>query len=390
MDKISIFMDTVAKVFPGRKSFTRKELNDLHKDYNISIPWNFLNEDKTIRPARFTYTKNHDIIEEETMVKSVEPVVKSEEPMKSEEDFKEYIPFEDKNYVEVGDNFKIVSKIVSQNEFYPAYIYGIPGLGKTSMVEQACAKYKRPFFRTQISKETIDEDLIGSYRLKDGNTIWQDGPVIKAYRCGGVLLLDEFDLNPHLMILQGILEGKPFYIKQTGEVVYPKPGFTIFATGNSKGLGETDFVGTMSLNEAQRDRFAIYLEQDIMSITMEKKIANRYISNENMEIEEHLKNTIFNWIEITRKAFKEDKIKQYISTRRVYFLFKTINFIKDPSKSVERVLSCYDDESKEALIMLWKACYEVKEEPKEEVKEETKEEPQKVEFEDNTFKILYC
>ena len=373
MDKISVFLDTISKVFPGRKSFTRKELNDLHKEHGISIPWTNLVEDKTIRPSRFTYTQAvksikdyNDSLKEETVEK---PVVEEKK-----EDYQEYIPFSDKNYVEVGDNFKVISKIVAQNEFYPTYIYGIPGLGKTSMVEQACAKHKRPFFRTQISKETIDEDLIGSYRLKDGNTIWQDGPVIKAYRCGGVLLLDEFDLNPHLMILQGILEGKPFYIKQTGEVVSPKEGFTIFATGNSKGLGETDFVGTMSLNEAQRDRFAIYLEQDIMSIAMERKIADRYIANENMVIDAKLKETIFHWIEITRNAFKEDKIKQYISTRRVYFLFKTINFINDPNKAMKQVLSCYDDESKEALLMLWKACFEVTEEPDHDVSNISKEE----------------
>lgn len=364
MSKLEKFIDACNNIFPGKTSFTRKELNTIKTNGSCTIPWSYLQENKNTKPITFSIINTENKQVEEEKNETIELINEVPHQMKTasiSDDVKEYIPFRDKNYVGTGDNYKIVQTIIKGNMFYPTYIFGIPGLGKTTMIEQVCAELRKPFIRAQITRETIDEDLIGSMQLKDGNTIWADGPVLKAYRYGAVLLLDEVDLNPNLMILQGILEGKPFYIKQTGEVVNPKEGFTVFATGNSKGLGETDYIGTMSLNEAQRDRYALYLEQDIMSITTEKKIAEKYITNEHLSIDENVKNSIFNWIEIVRNSYKEGKVDQYVSTRRIKFLFKTIHLLKKPQKAIEYVLSSYNEESKLALIMLWKACFQVEE-----------------------------
>lgn len=271
--------------------------------------------------------------------------------------FQCYIPSVNPHFVELGKNYEIVKTIIASKMFYPIYIFGISGLGKTTIVEQACANTNREFFRCQITRDTIDEDLVGTMHLENGNTVWHDGPVIKAYRSGGVLLLDEIDLNPYLMILQGILEGKPFYIKQTGELVSPAPGFTVIATGNSKGLGESEYVGTMVLNEAQRDRFAMYLEQEIPTITTEKKIAARFLEVEKISLDQNIIEAVWNWLQLSREAFIKGDSETFISTRRVHFLFKTMSLLGDATLAVKATLSCYDSDSSKYLVMLWKSVY---------------------------------
>ena len=210
--------------------------------------------------------------EEEKMDLVIETRTNVDEPVNI--DAREYIPSVDPDFVPTGDNYEIISRIIDSKEFFPCYIYGISGVGKTASIEHICATNNRPFFRVQITQETMDEDLIGSMKLVNGNTVWQDGPVIKAYRTGGIVVLDECDLNSSLMILQPILEKKPFYIKQTGELVSPKDGFNVFATGNTKGDGtDARYIGTTVLNEAFLERFAITLEQGCLPIEEEKKIA---------------------------------------------------------------------------------------------------------------------
>ena len=268
-------------------------------------------------------------------------------------DYQEFVPVFDKNYIRTSQNYNIISNVIEGGKFCPVFVYGITGIGKTSEIEQACAELNRPFFRCQITRETVDDDLIGSMKLVDGNTVWQDGPVIKAYKCGGILLLDEMDLNPYLMILQGILEGKPFFIKQTGELVTPAPGFNVFATSNSKGLGESDYIGTMVLNEAQRDRFALYLEQEIPSINQEKAIAKKYIRNEDLDISPEMFTQIFKWVDLVRKAYIEGSSNIFISTRRIHFLLTALSMFKEPIDALRAALSVYTKENCEALILYW-------------------------------------
>ena len=204
--------------------------------------------------------------------------------------YEQYIPKKNDTFVPYGTNYKIIDTIISQKEFFPIYIYGVSGIGKTMQIEQSCALHGRPFFRCQITKDTTNDDLIGSYSLIDGNTVWVDGPVLKAYKSGGVLLLDEIDLNSSLMYLQVVLENKPVYVLQTGDIVYPESGFTVFATGNTKGDGDPDgnFIGTTVLNNAFLERFVAVLEQKVPTISVEKKIIDNFISVENIDIEKSL------------------------------------------------------------------------------------------------------
>ena len=218
-------------------------------------------------------------------------------PKLEEESYAEYIPESSDCFVETGRNWRFIDQIVKEERFFPMYVYGISGLGKTMQIEQACAKHKRPFFRAQITKDTTSEELVGSYSLINGNTVWVDGPILKAYRSGGILLLDEIDLNPSLMVLQGVLENKPIYVFQTGELVRPKKGFQVFATGNTKGDGSSfEYVGTTSLNKAFLERFDWIIEQKIPSIAAEKKIISKWLSVNSIEVPESSLDCLFKFI----------------------------------------------------------------------------------------------
>lgn len=286
----------------------------------------------------------------------VEPVKPMESIMTTKENYSEYIPEKSDIFVEVGDLFKDIDNIVSNKIFFPMYIYGVSGIGKTFNVEQSCAKNKRPYFRVQITKDTTNEDLIGSYALINGNTVWKDGPVLKAYRSGGILLLDEVDLNPSLMILQGVLENKPVYVTQTGELVYPSEGFQVFATGNSKGDGtEYEYVGTSALNRAFLERFDWIIEQKIPTISSEKRIIKKYISVNKFSIDDNLLEYFYKWIDTVRKSFINGDTTIYISTRRVQSIIKGYVLTKNIEKAIINSMSHYDAEETSAFVNVWKA-----------------------------------
>ena len=270
-----------------------------------------------------------------------------------------YIPFVDPNFVPWGDNYSTIKTIVESDEFFPCYIYGVSGVGKTSSIEHVCGTLKRPFFRVQITSETVDEDLIGGMKLLNGDTVWQDGPIIKAYRCGGIVVLDECDLNSNLMILQPILEGKPFYIKQTGEVVAPAKGFTVFATGNTKGDGnDPRYIGTTTLNEAFLERFAITLEQTFPSRADETKIAKTFCKNNNINISQNLLKDIIKMVMLSRDGYKANGGDgAYISTRRISFILKAYKLTSDIDKALDMTLARYSDTDREALKMIWKSVH---------------------------------
>jgi hypothetical protein len=268
-----------------------------------------------------------------------------------------YIPQIDPVYVPIG-HYNTIKTIVESNDFFPAYIYGIPGIGKTTCIQQVCAKLKRPFFRIQITKDMTEEDLIGSIRLKDGNTVWQDGGVIAAYRCGGVCVLDEIDQNSYaLMALQSIIEGKPYYIKATGELVNPASGFQLFATANTKGDGlDYSYSTTMTLNAAFLDRFAITLKQEFPTFAEEKRIAKKFIEKNNIEIETELFDRLMQWVSKTRDHYllhPEEFI--FISTRRVGFILKAYKMTKNIKKAFTMTLSKFSQECQEAAIKLFTA-----------------------------------
>lgn len=273
-------------------------------------------------------------------------------------EYAQYIPKVDPYFVRSGSNYSIIEKIVRSNSFFPLYVYGLSGIGKTMQIEQACAKNGKPFFRMQITRDVTNEDLIGSYSLKNGNTEWVDGPVLKAYRSGGILLLDEVDLNPSLMVLQVVLENKPFFVQQTGELVYPKTGFNVFATGNTKGDGSDNrFVGASVLNDAFLERFVAIVEQSMPKDEDEKRIIDKYIELEDIKLDENIYGVFLKWISMIRKSYAEGNVDVYISSRRVQYILKMYKFTGKFSNSLKFAISRYSDTQKNAILGLWSAIY---------------------------------
>ena len=267
---------------------------------------------------------------------------------------KDLVPDKDPNYVPFG-NFTDLKKIIKSKVFYPTFITGLSGNGKTFGVEQACAQLGRDLIRVNITVETDEDDLIGGFRLVDGNTVWHNGPVLEALQRGAVLLLDELDLASNkILCLQSILEGNGVFIKKIGKQVYPEKGFTVVATANTKGKGSDDgrFVGTNVLNEAFLERFPLTFEQEYPSIKIEQKLLHNYCSELNCCDDEYIEN-LGTWAEIIRKTFKEGGVDEVISTRRLVHIIRAFAIFKDRLKAIKLCLNIFDDETKAAFLELY-------------------------------------
>ena len=260
------------------------------------------------------------------------------------------IPTLDTTFVKFG-NFSDVKKIVQSGIFYPTFITGLSGNGKTFSVEQACAQAKRELIRVNISIETDEDDLIGGFRLVDGNTVWHNGPVVEALQRGAVLLLDEIDLASNkILCLQSILEGKGVFLKKIGKYVKPTAGFTVVATANTKGKGSDDgrFVGTNVLNEAFLERFPVTFEQAYPTPANEIKILNA-LNTADTEFNKRL----VDWADIIRKTFFDGGIDEVISTRRLVHIVKAYEIFGNRAKAITTCISRFDDETKEAFQQLY-------------------------------------
>lgn len=258
------------------------------------------------------------------------------------------------NYVPFG-HFKDVVTIVESRMFYPVFITGLSGNGKTLMVEQACAKAKRECFRVPISKLTDEEDLIGGFRLVDGETVWFDGPVPEAMRRGALLLLDEVDQGTeNLMCLQGVLEGKPLLLKKINEIVKPTPGFNIIATANTKGKGDEAgrFIGANIMNEAFLDRYPITLEQEYPSVAVETKIMKKELASRGVADDEFAAKLV-NWADIIRKTYYEGGVDELIATRRLVHIVGAYAMFRDKMKAITLGLSRFDEETKASFLDLY-------------------------------------
>jgi len=267
---------------------------------------------------------------------------------------KDLVPDKDPNYVPFG-NFTDLKRIIKSKVFYPTFITGLSGNGKTFGVEQACAQLGRDLIRVNITVETDEDDLIGGFRLVDGNTVWHNGPVLEALQRGAVLLLDELDLASNkILCLQSILEGNGVFIKKIGKQVYPEKGFTVVATANTKGKGSDDgrFVGTNVLNEAFLERFPLTFEQEYPSIKIEQKLLHNYCSELNCCDDEYIEN-LGVWAEIIRKTFKEGGVDEVISTRRLVHIIRAFAIFKDRLKAIKLCLNRFDDETKAAFLELY-------------------------------------
>ena len=324
--------DAADKFDVKRQSLT-KRMNKLPQLVKVGRgKWNL-----TVEEAR-------EVFEKQAKAPAVEPVVKD----------RNIVPDKDPNYVPFG-NFNDVKKILSSKMFYPTFITGLSGNGKTLSVEQACAQLGREFIRVNITIETDEDDLVGGFRLVDGATVWHNGPVVEALERGAILLLDEVDLASNkILCLQPILEGKGLFLKKIGRFVRPAVGFNVVATANTKGKGSDDgrFIGTNVLNEAFLERFALTFEQEYPTPKTEQRILEKVASNLGV-LDEAFCANLANWSDIIRKTFKDGGIDEVISTRRLVHVIRAFAIWQDRMKAIKVCVNRFDDETKQSFIELY-------------------------------------
>jgi midasin (ATPase involved in ribosome maturation) len=264
------------------------------------------------------------------------------------------IPAKDDTFVKFG-NFNDIKKIISSRLFYPTFITGLSGNGKTFGVEQACAQLGRELIRVNITIETDEDDLIGGFRLVNGETAWHNGPVIEALERGAILLLDEIDLASNkILCLQSVLEGKGVFLKKIGKFVKPAAGFNVIATANTKGKGSDDgrFIGTNVLNEAFLERFPVTFEQEYPSVANEVKILEKVAQTLDVNDSNFCKR-LADWADIIRKTFYDGGIEEIISTRRLVHIIRAYSIFNDKAKAIQVCVNRFDDETKQSFLELY-------------------------------------
>ena len=363
----------------------RDEVKAFVKENDLGwVSW-FVRAPYRVGTGKFKLPVNGEMITPMKPKKLKAPVMKKIE--KTEEAVVAYhnptenlVPSKDPLYVPFG-NFNDVYSIIKSGRYYPAFITGLSGNGKTFMVEQACAKAKREFFRVNITVETDEDDLLGHYALIDGNTVWQDGPVVKAMERGAILLLDEIDLaSSKIMCLQPVLEGKGVFLIKVNRFVSPSVGFNVLATANTKGKGSEDgrFIGTNILNEAFLERFPITIEQDYPSMAIERKILDKVFTSLDISDFGDFPEKLVTWADIIRKTFYEGGIDEIIATRRLVHIANAYAIFGDRKKAIEMCINRFDEDTKTSFLDLYSKCDSevvVDEEPTEdfEVAKETDE-----------------
>jgi len=269
-------------------------------------------------------------------------------------DISNLVPSVYKNYVPFG-NFDDVLAIVQSERFFPVFVTGQSGNGKTMSIEQACAKAKRKFVVVSMTPETDEGDLLGNYVLINGQMEWRDGPVTTAARQGAVLCIDEIDYGANnLSSLQRVFEGKPFLLKKKGEVITPAPGFTVFATANTKGKGSDDgrYMFTNVLNEAFLERFVNTIEQDWPPLTIEKKILKKELATVG-KLDDDFAEKLVTWADVIRKTFADGGCDEVISTRRLVHIVETYGIFGDKMKAINLCLNRFDDDTKASFVDLY-------------------------------------
>ena len=293
---------------------------------------------KSYKKGRGTWDLTALDIEKAYKAPAVEPAVKVS-----------YVPEKDSNYVPFG-NAPSLKKIINSRQFYPVFITGLSGNGKTLGVEQACANLNRELRRVNITIETDEDDLIGGFRLVNGDTVFHNGPVVEALERGAVLLLDEIDLASNkILCLQSVLEGKGVFLKKTGRYVKPAAGFTVIATANTKGKGSDDgrFVGTNVLNEAFLERFPITFEQDYPSPVIEQKILK------NVGCELTFAENLVKWAGVIRKTFFDGGVDEVITTRRLVHIAQAYSIFGDRLVAITNCVNRFDDDTKQSFLDLY-------------------------------------
>ena len=346
----------------GRTDITRSEINDFVDAGEISNP-TWLKNDK-YKVSRGVYSlpiAGNDFSPTLTDVPLVPEVPK--EPVVAKAAFVvssligNIVPDKDPVFVPWG-YFKDIKKIVSSKAFYPIFVTGLSGNGKTMNVSQACAAANRECIRVNITIETDEDDLLGGYRLQDGQTVWQDGPVIEAMKRGALLLLDEIDLASNkIMCLQPILEGNGVFLKKINQFVKPAKGFNVIATANTKGQGSDDgkFIGTNILNEAFLERFPITIEQAYPTNKIEEKILLNVMSDKGLtkDVDSEFAKSLVTWADIIRKTYYEGGVDELISTRRLVHIVEAFSIFKNKMKAIEMCTNRFDLDTKTSFLDLY-------------------------------------
>jgi len=356
------FVDLASTEYGVGAILTKDKVTTFAEKSGICCPTWFVRAPYRVGTGKFKLPVAGDVITPVKPKKVKVPVMKKIE--KTEETVVAYhnptenlVPEKDPLYVPFG-NFNDIFSIIRSGKYYPAFITGLSGNGKTFMVEQACAKAKREYFRVNITVETDEDDLLGHYALIDGNTVWQDGPVVKAMERGAILLLDEIDLaSSKIMCLQPVLEGKGVYLKKVNRFVSPSVGFNVLATANTKGKGSEDgrFIGTNILNEAFLERFPITVEQEYPSVSVERKILDKVFASLDIDAGDFAEKLV-TWADIIRKTFYEGGIDEIIATRRLVHIVNAYAIFSDRKKAIEMCIARFDDDTKTSFLDLYSKC----------------------------------
>jgi hypothetical protein len=348
----------------GKPIITTDEIKSICGDIDIAHPYWFTNDDEN-RVKRGVYkVPNSSVISQPQtislqaqvipMTKSVEKSEHKIQNIQTDLDTTDLIPKSYKNYVPFG-NFDDVYSIIQSMRFFPVFVSGHSGNGKTMSIEQACAKAKRKFVCISMTPETDESDLLGNYVLIDGNMEWRDGPVTTAARQGAVLCIDEIDYGAqNLSSLQRVLEGKPFMLKKKGELIAPAPGFTVFATANTKGKGSDDgrYMFTNVLNEAFLERFRTTMEQEFPPVRTERKIIEKELTTVGRADDEFAEKLV-TWADVIRKTFMDGGCDEVISTRRLVHIVETFGIFGDKMKAISLCLNRFDDDTKASFLDLY-------------------------------------
>lgn len=346
----------------GKSTITKDEITNLCAEIDIAHPYWFTNDvdnrvQRGVYRVPFVTQPDATIALQAQVIPMSKPVEKSNHKISNvttELDNVNLVPVAYKNYVPFG-NFDDVLSIIQSMRFFPVFISGHSGNGKTMSIEQACAKAKRKFICVSMTPETDESDLLGNYVLIDGNMEWRDGPVTTAARQGAVLCIDEIDYGAqNLSSLQRVLEGKPFLLKKKGEMITPAPGFTVFATANTKGKGSDDgrYMFTNVLNEAFLERFRTTMEQEFPPVKTERKIIEKELASVG-KADDDFAEKLVTWADVIRKTFADGGCDEVISTRRLVHIVETYGIFGDKTKAITLCLNRFDDDTKASFVDLY-------------------------------------
>ena len=347
-----LFVDTAAGMFGEGAIITKAQLVEAAEKAGVPTPSWMGREKIGYNQFKLPSEKAPDTVVNTNVVSNEENAVVNLVATNMEK--QNLVPALFEGFVAWG-NFSKIEKIIKSGLFYPIFVTGLSGNGKTLMIEQAHAKLKKELLRVNITIETDEDDLLGGFRLVNGETRFVPGPVIEAMERGCTLLLDEGDLGSNkLLALQPVLEGNGVYLKKINRWVKPAKGFNVMATANTKGQGSDNgmFIGANILNEAFLERFAITLEQPYATAATEKKIVVNSMKRVGA-VDEEFADNLISWADVIRRTFADGGVDSVISTRRLDHICKAYAIFGDKMEAIEMCCARFDEDTKSSFIDLY-------------------------------------